>query len=89
MVARSLREEFGTKPGASLGRGGSPDVPRPIQTTLLDLVRTLSAFSDDERLIVATITSLVTRREVVLRGIYAGRSRPFAGRTRSSASTCD
>lgn len=61
-------------------------MPRPIQTTLLDLVRTLSAFSDDERLIVATIASLVTRREVVLRGIYAGRSHPFAVRAPSSAS---
>ena len=51
-------------------------VPRPINTTLLDLVRTLSAFSDDEQEIVATITSMVNSGQVVLRGIYAGRRFP-------------
>jgi hypothetical protein len=51
-------------------------VHRPIQTTLLDLVRTLSAFSDDEQAIVATITSMVNSGQVVLRGIYAGRRIP-------------
>jgi hypothetical protein len=44
----------------------------PVQTTLLDLVRTLSAFSDDDQAIVATITSLVNSGQVVLRGIYRG-----------------
>jgi len=51
-------------------------VLRPINTTLLDLVRTLSAFSDDEQEIVATITSMVNSGQVVLRGIYAGRRFP-------------
>lgn len=53
-------------------------MPRPIQTTLLDLVRTLSAFSDDEQVIVATITSMVNSGQVVLRGIYAGHRLPPA-----------
>jgi hypothetical protein len=51
-------------------------VAHPINTTLLDLVRTLSAFSDDEQEIVATITSMVNSGQVVLRGIYAGRRFP-------------
>jgi hypothetical protein len=51
-------------------------VPPPIQTTLLDLVRTLSAFSDDEQVIVATITSMVNSGQVILRGIYAGHRLP-------------
>jgi hypothetical protein len=51
-------------------------VSRPIHTTLLDLVRTLSAFSDDEQAIVATIMSMVNSGQVVLRGIYAGRQFP-------------
>ena len=47
--------------------------PRPIQTTLLDLVHALGAFSDDEEAIVTTIAFLVNRGDVVLRGIYAGQ----------------
>ena len=52
------------------------EVSRPIPTTLLDLVRTLSAFSDDEKVVVATITSLVNEGHVVLRGVFAGRRLP-------------
>jgi hypothetical protein len=49
-----------------------------MQTTLLDLVRTLSAYSDDEQAIVTTITAMVNSGQVVLRGIYAGRRIPTA-----------
>lgn len=71
-VARGLRVE-GNK---ATPRLAGSTVSRPIHTTLLDLVRTLSAFSDDEQAIVATIMSMVNSGQVVLRGIYAGRQFP-------------
>ena len=72
VVAQRLRveEDHTTR------RVSRSSVLRPINTTLLDLVRTLSAFSDDEQEIVATITSMVNSGQVVLRGIYAGRRFP-------------
>ena len=74
-VARGLR--IAELQDASTRRGTS-DVTRPVQTTLLDLVRTLSAFSDDEQEIIATITAMVNSGQVVLRGIYCGRRLPPA-----------
>ena len=59
-------------------RRGTSDVTRPVQTTLLDLVRTLSAFSDDEQEIIATITAMVNSGQVVLRGIFRDRRLPPA-----------
>ena len=72
MVAQRLRVEE----DQTTRRVSRSSVLRPINTTLLDLVRTLSAFSDDEQEIVATITSMVNSGQVVLRGIYAGRRFP-------------
>jgi len=72
VVAQRLRVEE----GQITRRVSRSSVLRPINTTLLDLVRTLSAFSDDEQEIVATITSMVNSGQVVLRGIYAGRRFP-------------
>jgi hypothetical protein len=72
VVAQRLRAEA----DQTTRRVSRSSVPHPINTTLLDLVRTLSAFSDDEQEIVATITSMVNSGQVVLRGIYAGRRFP-------------
>jgi len=72
VVAQRLRVEE----DQTTRRVSRSSVLRPINTTLLDLVRTLSAFSDDEQEIVATITSMVNSGQVVLRGIYAGRRFP-------------
>ena len=71
-VARGLRVET----SRTTPRLARSTVSRPIHTTLLDLVRTLSAFSDDEQAIVATIMTMVNSGQVVLRGIYAGRRFP-------------
>jgi hypothetical protein len=69
VVARGLRvEELQNAPTPR----GTFDVTRPVQTTLLDLVRTLSAVTDDDQVVVATITSMVNSGQVVLRGIYRG-----------------
>jgi hypothetical protein len=72
-VARGLRVNEGFE---VVQRFRGVTVSRPIHTTLLDLVRTLSAVSDDEQQIVATVTSMVNNGQVVLRGIYAGRRFP-------------
>ena len=44
----------------------------PVKSTLLDLVRTLTPFTDDDRKVVATITSLVNSGQVRLCGNFAG-----------------
>ena len=51
-------------------------MPTQIETTLLDLVTTMSQITDDENEVIATVTQLVNSGKVVLRGNFAGRLIP-------------
>lgn len=51
-------------------------MPTQLQTTLLDLVTTMTALTDDEAEVLATVTHLVNSGKVVLRGNFAGRTIP-------------
>lgn len=45
----------------------------PMGTTLLDLVRAASRFTDSEREVVKAVAFLVNSGKVVLRGTFAGK----------------
>lgn len=47
-------------------------MPVPIHTTMLELVRCVSAVAETDYEIVATVTYLVNTGKVVLRGSFAG-----------------
>lgn len=51
-------------------------MPTPLETTLLDLVTTMTELTDDESEVLATVTHLVNSGRVVLCGNFAGRKIP-------------
>lgn len=51
-------------------------MPSQIETTLLDLVTTMTELTEDESEVLATVTHLVNTEKVVLRGNFAGRKIP-------------
>jgi len=51
-------------------------MPIRIETTLLDLVITMTDLTDDENELLATVLHLVNSGKVVLRGNFAGRAIP-------------
>ncbi|MDG2308632.1 MAG: hypothetical protein P8R42_28980 [Candidatus Binatia bacterium] len=53
-------------------------MPIQIETTLLDLVNTVTDLTDSESEVLATVTQLVNSGKVVLRGNFAGRLIPVA-----------
>jgi len=56
----------------------------PRNTTLLDLVQTVSRFAASDEEIVAIVTSLVNSGRVRLCGSFAGARITFAPKTRSA-----
>lgn len=52
-------------------------MPSQIETTLLDLVTTMTEITEDESEVLATVTHLVNTGKVVLRGNFAGRTIPI------------
>ena len=56
----------------------------PRNTTLLDLVQTVSRFAASDEEIVAIVTSLVNSGRVRLCGSFAGARITFASETRSA-----
>jgi len=51
-------------------------MPTQLETTLLDLVNTMTDLTEDENEVLATVTHLVNSGKVVLRGNFAGRPIP-------------
>ena len=49
-----------------------------LETTLLDLVTTMTDLTDDENEVLATVTHLVNSGKVVLRGNFAGQTIPVS-----------
>ncbi len=52
-------------------------MPTQIETTLLDLVTTMTQITDSESEVLATVTHLVNSGKVVLRGNFAGHLIPL------------
>ncbi len=51
-------------------------MPTQIETTLLDLVNTMTDLTESETEVLATVTHLVNSGKVVLRGNFAGQAIP-------------
>lgn len=51
-------------------------MPTQIETTLLDLVATMTELTKSESEVLATVTHLVNSGKVVLRGNFAGQTIP-------------
>lgn len=51
-------------------------MPIQIETTLLDLVSTITELTESESEVLATVTHLVNSGKVVLRGNFAGQCIP-------------
>lgn len=68
-----LNETAPSAPSWHGGCGWSGAVPRPIHTTMLELVSAVASVAADDAEIVATVTSLVNSGRVVLEGAFAGR----------------